>query len=107
MLPERRAVDYTPLLHVTESLLAGVSAGGWMATIADWLGWQNQLRIDRSVLTLPGPQQAVPPLRIAFGSDFHAGPTTHPRTLARACEVLADLQPDLLLLGGDFVGRVP
>ncbi len=103
MLPHRRANDYTPLLHVTESLLDRLSGKGWMAAIADRLGWQDQLRIDRCALTFPGPEHSLAPLRIAFASDFHAGPTTHARTLAQACQVLADLQPDLLLLGGDFV----
>jgi predicted MPP superfamily phosphohydrolase len=45
----------------------------------------------------------LPPLRIAFASDFHAGPTTHPDILRSACETLAASGPDLLLLGGDFV----
>ena len=103
MLPHRRAVDYTPLLHITESLLGLISGKGWMAAIADRLGWQDQLRIDRCALTFPGPEQALAPLRIAFASDFHAGPTTHARTITQACQVLRDLQPDLLLLGGDFV----
>jgi predicted MPP superfamily phosphohydrolase len=103
MLPYRRAKDYTPLLHVTEALLDRLSGKGWMAALADRLGWQNQLRIDRCALTFPGPTQALAPLRIAFASDFHAGPTTHARTIARFCQILRDLQPDLLLLGGDFV----
>jgi predicted MPP superfamily phosphohydrolase len=42
-------------------------------------------------------------MRIAFASDFHAGPTTHPGLLAAACAALRDSKPDLLLLGGDFV----
>jgi predicted MPP superfamily phosphohydrolase len=103
MLPHRRAINYTPLLHVTESLLGRISGKGWMAAIANRLGWQDQLRIDRCALTFPGPEHALAPLRIAFASDFHAGPTTHARTLTQACQVLRDLQPDLLLLGGDFV----
>ena len=45
----------------------------------------------------------APPLRIAFASDLHAGPATHPRLVADACRALADARPDLLLLGGDFV----
>ena len=103
MLPHRRANDYTRLLHVTEALLDRLSGKGWMAAIADRLGWQKQLRIDRCALTFPGPAHALAPLRIAFASDFHAGPTTHATTIAQACQVLRDLQPDLLLLGGDFV----
>ena len=43
------------------------------------------------------------PLRVAFASDFHAGATTAERVLAEACAELDALQPDVLLLGGDFV----
>ena len=42
-------------------------------------------------------------LRIGFASDFHAGPCTHPTHLELACRTLAESQPDVLLLGGDFV----
>lgn len=48
------------------------------------------------------PQDA-PPLRIAFASDFHAGPTTHPDLWAAACDALNCAEPDIVLLGGDFV----
>jgi predicted MPP superfamily phosphohydrolase len=54
------------------------------------------------VLTLAAPEP-VPALRIAFASDFHGGPGTHPATIREACRLLADARPDLLLLGGDFV----
>jgi len=43
------------------------------------------------------------PLRIAFASDLHLGPTTPSRTLDRAFALLAEARPDVLLLGGDFV----
>ncbi len=42
-------------------------------------------------------------LRAAFASDFHAGVTTDPDLLRRACQALELAKPDLLLLGGDFV----
>ena len=42
-------------------------------------------------------------MRIAFVSDLHGGPGTHPGTIRQACRILADAQPHLLLLGGDFV----
>jgi predicted MPP superfamily phosphohydrolase len=43
------------------------------------------------------------PLRIAFASDLHAGPTTHSTVLDDAFATLASLAPDVLLLGGDYV----
>jgi predicted MPP superfamily phosphohydrolase len=42
-------------------------------------------------------------LRVAFASDFHAGATTDERLLAEACDALDAFEPDVLLLGGDFV----
>lgn len=45
----------------------------------------------------------MPALRIAYASDFHAGPTTDPGLLRAACERLRTAAPDVLLLGGDFV----
>jgi predicted MPP superfamily phosphohydrolase len=43
------------------------------------------------------------PLRVAFASDLHAGPTTHTSLLDEAFEHLADARADVILLGGDFV----
>lgn len=45
----------------------------------------------------------TPSLRIAFASDFHAGPTTDPEVIRIACAALAASSPDVLLLGGDYV----
>jgi predicted MPP superfamily phosphohydrolase len=49
----------------------------------------------------------MPPLKLAYASDFHAGPTTDPAILRAACTELRATAPDLLLLGGDFVTLVP
>jgi hypothetical protein len=42
----RRAVDYTVLRHITEQLLIRVYGNGWMATLADRLGWQQSVTVD-------------------------------------------------------------
>jgi predicted MPP superfamily phosphohydrolase len=42
-------------------------------------------------------------LRIAFASDFHAGPITPPLLIDRAVDRLIEARADLVLLGGDFV----
>jgi predicted MPP superfamily phosphohydrolase len=50
------------------------------------------------------PELRLPrPLKIAFASDFHAGPTTHPALFDALLEELRREKPDLLLLGGDYV----
>jgi predicted MPP superfamily phosphohydrolase len=45
----------------------------------------------------------IPPLKLAYASDFHAGPTTDPSVLHAACAALRSCEPDVLLLGGDYV----
>src|SRR5207249_748297 len=44
-----------------------------------------------------------PPLRIAFVSDIHIGPTTPTETIANAFTLLRNARPDVLVLGGDYV----
>jgi predicted MPP superfamily phosphohydrolase len=42
-------------------------------------------------------------LRVAFASDLHAGRMTPTGTIVSACEALMAAEPDLILLGGDYV----
>lgn len=72
----------------------------------DWPGrlWgltrrAHQVRVVQTKIEAPN----IPPLRLAFASDLHIGPTTSPKTLDRAFELLSEAQPDVLLLGGDYV----
>jgi predicted MPP superfamily phosphohydrolase len=91
--------------HTLEMFLDRVFAPlRWAARAADAVGAQTARPIDVEEILLPvGREPGHPPLKIAFASDFHAGPTTNPRVLEAACEALVSLRPDLLLLGGDFV----
>jgi predicted MPP superfamily phosphohydrolase len=77
--------------------------GGWPSWIARPLGLQGRLQLARHDIALAARDSSIPPLRVAFASDFHGGPGTHGATIRRACRLLADSKPDLLLLGGDFV----
>jgi uncharacterized protein len=77
--------------------------GDWAARLSRVVGLQGTLQSTTTVIEAqPGARRARP-LRIAFASDFHAGVTTDARLLAEACEALASFEPDVLLLGGDFV----
>ena len=76
--------------------------GGWAAGGARALGFQGPLEIDERELTIAA-RQAIPPLRLAFASDTHAGPTTSRRLLREAFAAIASWKPDALLLGGDYV----
>lgn len=80
-----------------------------LLTPADWpAGLVERLGASTAVaLREHADLTDIPPtghtLRVAFGSDFHAGPTTSERLLDAATEALASTAPDVLLLGGDFV----
>lgn len=75
---------------------------GWPARLGRAFGMPLQPRVTRYSVALR--KGSLPrPLRFAYASDFHVGPTTHPVLVAAACAALRDAQPDVVLLGGDFV----
>lgn len=91
------------LVERMESLLYG---GDWIARLAGTLGYHPKVTVvEQRIVVKHGG--TVPPLRIGYASDFHAGPTTHPGLLESACDALSQSHPDLLLLGGDFVCMDP
>lgn len=75
----------------------------WAAALSYRVGLQGGLRLVETTIAAASRPAGAAPLRIAFASDFHAGPTTDPRHLGAACDALADFGADVLLLGGDFV----
>lgn len=80
----------------------GFRPGRWAARTSYLLGLQGApVHLDEQHVGVARPMSA--PLRVAFASDFHAGPTTDDRVLADACAQLDALRPDVLLLGGDSV----
>lgn len=100
---EGRGAHYTFTRHLNEEFLDRLFRGGWPARLAEDLGLLPRLRTleyDLPIATWPA---GAPRLRLAFASDFHAGPTTTPRQLDDAAAALAAARPDVLLLGGDFV----
>jgi predicted MPP superfamily phosphohydrolase len=78
----------------------------WPARLSRRLGLQGRLTVREHRVALAG-NGTGPPLRIAFGTDFHSGPMTGRELLLEACRTLARTKPDLLLLGGDFVDAWP
>jgi len=81
--------------------------GGWPVRLARALGIRPEVRTVRHAIDLGADARGTPPLRIAYASDFHAGPTTDASVLRAACAELRAAAPDLLLLGGDFVTGRP
>ena len=99
-----RARHLTARRRAMEVVYDALYRGGWPSRIARPLGLQGALRVAAHTIAIPSwPEGDPPPLRIAYASDLHAGPATHPDIVAHACRALADARPDLLLLGGDFV----
>jgi predicted MPP superfamily phosphohydrolase len=103
----RAARNERPLPHVeifiskvVERLLEPGHITRWIYRI----GLQGRLQVSEHELLL-GPGRSLPrPLRIAFVSDLHAGRATHPEVFSRVFEQLELLAPDVLFLGGDYVG---
>jgi predicted MPP superfamily phosphohydrolase len=79
----------------------------WPFRLARALGHEPRVRTVEHRVVLDRGSVPLPPLRLAYASDFHAGPTTDPVLLRRAIVALREAHPDILLLGGDFVALDP
>ena len=88
-------------------LEAIVYHGGWPVRLARALGIRPSVRTRRYAIDINHGSLPVPQLKLAYASDFHAGPTTDPSVLLAACAELCAASPDVLLLGGDFISVVP
>jgi hypothetical protein len=80
-----------------------IRPGHWAAKLAYPLGLQGRVRSSITEIRLASRPAGAARLRLAFASDFHAGGTTDSRLIAAACDLLTAFEPDVLLLGGDFV----
>lgn len=84
-------------------LIAGASVLAGAAGVSYAFGMEpDWLALERVTLPLAGLPKAFDGLRIAQLSDLHAGPTPHAH-IARAVEMAAATEADLLVLTGDFV----
>jgi predicted MPP superfamily phosphohydrolase len=100
---EGRGKDYSPARAASEWLLGRAYRGGWPARLVKRLGLQPRVTTVRHAIRCAGWPRGARPLRLAFASDWHVGPTTHESLLREAVAALRDAAPDVLLLGGDFV----
>jgi uncharacterized protein len=85
-----------------EKALALAYAGGWPAKAWQLVPGSTRVQLEQHDLRV-GRDADRPPLTLAFGSDFHLGPTTPARTLDNAFSLLREARPDVLVLGGDYV----
>jgi predicted MPP superfamily phosphohydrolase len=98
--PTRRA----PLaMQLFEHLQAAVTVGDWPAHLADALGLSPRVVASHHRVEVEGRMGRASTLRIVFAADWHAGPTTSDRTLEDAVAQIRGAQPDVILLGGDFI----
>jgi uncharacterized protein len=96
-----RGARYSRGRHAVEWALDRAYRGHWPARVVRAIGLQRRVRIvEHRVET---SSWSGPPLRIAFASDLHAGPTTHPSILDEAFAHLEKSRADVILLGGDYV----
>lgn len=84
-----------------ESALRIAYAGGWPARLWARVPASRAVRVVRHELELFGG--LARPLRLAFLSDLHLGPTTATETLDAAFALVKDAEIDVLVLGGDYV----
>lgn len=72
-----------------------------------WMYWSatTEPTVREARVELPGFPAGQAPVRIAWLADFHVqGPDMPPERVARIVEQVNAQHPDLILLGGDFVG---
>ena len=88
---------------LVDATLGILYTGGWPALLTRAAGLQGTLGVAEHTFRVLKAGRRAPPLRLAFVSDFHAGPTVDARMFRDAFAALRDAHADLLLLGGDFV----
>jgi len=99
--PQRRYRGYSRKLYIAEQVLRRLYFGGWPARV--WAHIPGRTRVHRLERDLVVGRPAQPPLRVAFASDLHIGPTTPSEVLDNAFAHLVEARADVLALGGDYV----
>jgi uncharacterized protein len=86
-----------------ERALGWLYTGSWPARLWRLVPGSTRVTLLRHDIAAPGRAAGRPPLRVAFASDLHLGPTTPPAILDNAFALLREAEPDVLALGGDYV----
>ncbi len=94
-----RGRDYGLVRGLLEATLDVLYTGGWPAAL--WARVPGSCDVRR--VEVPFRAGLAQPLRVAFVSDIHLGPTTPSALVDRAFARIEEEKPDVLLLGGDFV----
>jgi predicted MPP superfamily phosphohydrolase len=64
---------------------------------------RHHIEITRATLPVSGLSDTLAGLRVGFLTDFHRSQTVSHELIARAVRLLVTEQPDLIVLGGDYV----
>ena len=91
------------VLSAIRRLEARLYIGNWAVRLARACGMSTRVVTREVTLGPAGWPAGTRSLRVAYASDFHAGPTTDPDVVRAACAAIEAAQPDVVLFGGDFV----
>jgi predicted MPP superfamily phosphohydrolase len=101
-----RGRQYTRLRGLVESAQMLAYRGGWPARILGQVPAASRVRVLQHRFELLPPrdgQAARRPLRLAFISDLHLGPLTPIKLVEDGFARLQEAEPDILVMGGDYV----
>ncbi|WP_395006131.1 hypothetical protein [Undibacterium sp.] len=103
MTPSPRGKHNHLRRHWGELILNTLLCRGLIAKFCYRPGLHGKLYVTKYTISLAPVRPPQTPLTIAFLSDFHAGPTTHPQIFRNAFDAIAKHDVSLLFLGGDFI----
>ncbi|RZT09219.1 hypothetical protein SAMN05216319_2358 [Duganella sp. CF402] len=98
-----RHKHYSRRQHLIEACVGAALLRGRVAALSYRIGLHGKLGVTHHTVALPPERRLPKPLKIAFASDFHAGVSTYPAIFDDLFVRIAIEQPDVLLLGGDYV----
>jgi len=101
-MDQANSQDYPRWRQLVTDAQRALRPSPWPARLAGWLSGAADVRVERHEIVV-SELRAHRPLRMAFASDFHAGPITPQHLLDLAVDRLIEARADLLLLGGVFV----
>ena len=87
-------------------IMAALDASLLQGLFAKWsyhLGFHGRFTVTTHEVRVTAGEKLPRPLVVAFASDLHAGPATHPKAFTTLLDELTARQPDVVLLGGDYV----
>lgn len=86
--------------------MAALDAALLRGLFAKWsyhFGLHGRFTVSTHEVRVTAEDKLPRPLVVAFASDLHAGPATHPKVFTTLLDELTARAPDVLLLGGDYV----